>query len=155
MENRLQEIIKRWEEDNHAFADTCESLVRHFKERYNRFEGELRILQGALSSDEIMPQDQRESGFELTITDKIAIFVTSPIWIPISLNEKKLSSEWCVTCFFFLFFKFWTVQIAYRVSVTRLSIVHFWIFKRLSLILALSHPQVFNLHEKGMVSTIS
>ena len=85
VENRLQEIIKRWEEDNHAFADTCESLVRHFKERYNRFEGELRILQGALSSDEIMPQDQREAGFELTITDKIAIFVTSPIWIPISL----------------------------------------------------------------------
>ena len=82
---RLQEIIKRWEEDNHAFADTCESLVRHFKERYNRFEGKLRILQGALSSDEIIPQDQREAGFELTITDKIAIFVTSPIWIPISL----------------------------------------------------------------------
>ena len=85
MENRLQEVIKRWEEDNHAFADTCESLVRHFKERYNRFEGKLRILQGALSSDEIIPQDQREAGFKLTITDKIAIFVTNPIWIPISL----------------------------------------------------------------------
>ena len=85
VENRLQEIIKRWEEDNHAFADTCESLVRHFKERYNRFEGKLRILQGALSSDEIIPHDQREAGFKLTITDKIAIFVTNPIWIPISL----------------------------------------------------------------------
>ena len=82
---RLQEIIKRWEEDNHAFADTCESLVRHFKERYNRFEGKLYILQGALSSDEIIPRDQREEGFELTITEKIAIFFTSPIWIPISL----------------------------------------------------------------------
>ena len=85
MENRLQEIIKRWEEDNHVFTDTRESLVRHFKERCNFLEGELRILQEALLSDEIMPQDHSETGFGLTIKDKIAIFVTSPIWVPLSL----------------------------------------------------------------------
>ena len=83
--SRLQDIIEHWEEDNHVFADARESLLKRFQQQYNFVEGELRNLQGAVTSDEILPEQDHSGGEGFTMTEKVAIGVTSPIWVPLTL----------------------------------------------------------------------
>ena len=85
LNNRLREIIEHWEEDNQVFSDARQSLLRHFQQRYNFVEGQLRNLQGAVIDDDIdVPESNpAEEGF--TITAKVVIGVTSPIWVPLTL----------------------------------------------------------------------
>ncbi|XP_022796263.1 dual serine/threonine and tyrosine protein kinase-like [Stylophora pistillata] len=86
LERRLQNIIENWEEDNHVFANTRESLLEHFQKKYNFISGELRNLQSAVTSDEVMLESDapdEESFFSLG--EKVAIGVTSPLWVPLGL----------------------------------------------------------------------
>ncbi|PFX22049.1 Mitogen-activated protein kinase kinase kinase 7 [Stylophora pistillata] len=94
MQSRLQEIIEHWEEDNHVFACTRDSLVQHFRERYNFLEGELRNLQGAVVSDDLVTEVDHpvDAGLTFTTAEKVAIGITSPIWFPLSLVALVISA---------------------------------------------------------------
>jgi len=85
LENRLREIIEHWEEDRQVFSDTRKSLLQHFQQRYNFVERELQNLQDAVTNDDpdvpaIVPADEG-----LTTAEKVAIGVTSPLWVPLTL----------------------------------------------------------------------
>ena len=87
LNSRLREIIEHWEEDNHVFSNARQSLIQHFQQRYNFVEGQLRNLQGAVTDDDIdvpesVPADV-QGGF--SITEKVVIGVSSPIWVPLGL----------------------------------------------------------------------
>ena len=84
LSRRLREFIEHWEEDNKVFANTRASLMQHFQTRYNFVEGQLRILQNAITAEDIVLDDQLpETNFSLT--EKVIIGVTSPIWVPLGL----------------------------------------------------------------------
>ena len=84
LSRRLREFIEQWEEDNKVFANARASLVQHFQTRYNFVEGQLRNLQNAITADDIVLEEQR-SGTNLSVTGKVIIGVTSPIWVPLGL----------------------------------------------------------------------
>ena len=87
LQNRLGEIIQHWEEDNQVFSDARQSLLRHFQQRYNFVEGQLRNLQSAVTdnSDDVDAPESipRDQGF--TLAEKVVIGATSPIWVPLTL----------------------------------------------------------------------
>jgi len=85
LNNRLREIIEHWEEDNQVFSDARQSLLQHFQQKYNFVERQLRNLQGAVTDDDVdVPQSiPADEGF--TTAGKIALGVTSPIWVPLTL----------------------------------------------------------------------
>ena len=85
LRSRLKDTIEHWEEDNHVFANARESLIQHFQQRYNFLEGELRNLQSAVTSDEIVPESDPSAEIGFTMAAKVAIGVTSPIWVPLTL----------------------------------------------------------------------
>ena len=85
LQKRLREIIEHWEEDNHVFSDARESLVQHCQQRYNIVEGKLRNLQCAATNDDLDIPEPISPKEGLTTLEKIAIGVTSPIWVPVSL----------------------------------------------------------------------
>ena len=85
LNNRLRENIEHWEEENHVFSDARQSLLRHFQQKYHFVERQLQNLQAAVTDDavdvpESMPADE---GF--TLAGKVALGVTSPIWVPLTL----------------------------------------------------------------------
>ena len=84
LSRRLREFIEQWEEDNKVFANARASLVKHFQTRYNFVEGQLRNLQNAITADDIVLEDQLPET-NLSVTEKVIIGVTSPIWIPLGL----------------------------------------------------------------------
>ena len=81
---RLREFIEQWEEDNKVFANARASLVQHFQTRYNFVEGQLRNLQNAITADDIVLEEQLPET-NLSVTEKVIIGVTSPIWVPLGL----------------------------------------------------------------------
>ena len=92
LSRRLREVIEQWEEDNKVFTNARESLVQHFQQRYNLVEGQLKNLQGAVTSDNVdvtsdnvdVPHNAPlDLGF--TLGEKVIIGVTSPIWFPLGL----------------------------------------------------------------------
>ena len=86
LNNRLREIIEHWEEDNQVFSDARQSLLRHFQQRYNFVEGQLRNLQGAVIDDDTdVPESIPAANEGFTMTEKIVIGVSSPIWVPLTL----------------------------------------------------------------------
>ena len=86
LHNRLREIIEHWEEDKHVFSDARQSLIQHFQQRYNFVEGQLRILQGAVTDDNIdVPESVPADVQGFTVTEKVVIGVTSPVWVPLAL----------------------------------------------------------------------
>ena len=86
LNNRLREIIEHWEEDNQVFSNARQSLLRHFQQRYNFVEGQLRNLQAAVTDDGIdVPESAPADVQGLTLTEKVVIGVSSPIWVPLSL----------------------------------------------------------------------
>ena len=85
LQSRLQEFIEHWEEDNQVFADTRESLLQHFQERYNFVEGQLRNLQGAVTNDDLDVPEGNPLDEGISVAKKVLIGVTSPIWVPLTL----------------------------------------------------------------------
>ena len=86
LSRRLREFIEQWEEDNKVFANARASLVQHFQTRYNFVEGQLRNLQNAITADDIvLDLEDQLPETNLSVTEKVIIGVTSPIWIPLGL----------------------------------------------------------------------
>ena len=85
LKSRLRETIEHWEEDNQVFSDARESLLQHFQQRYNFVEGQLRSLQDAVTNDDLDVPEGNPPDSSLTTAEKVAIGVTSPIWVPLSL----------------------------------------------------------------------
>ena len=85
--NRLRDFIEQWEEDNKVFANARSSLVQHFQSRYNFVEGQLRNLQSAITADKKVASDNLTelSDSVFSLTEKVIIGVTSPIWVPLGL----------------------------------------------------------------------
>ncbi|KAL9963723.1 hypothetical protein ACROYT_G027257 [Oculina patagonica] len=80
---RLKEIIEQWEEDKQVFAGARQSLVQYFQQRFNVVEGQLQNLQEAATADDLNVPESDSSSF--TTGEKVAIGVTSPIWVPLTL----------------------------------------------------------------------
>ena len=85
LENRLRETIEHWEEDHQVFSDTRKSLLQHFQQRYNVVEGQLRNLQDAVTNDDLNVPERIPADEGLTTAEKVAIGVTSPLWVPLTL----------------------------------------------------------------------
>ena len=84
LSRRLREFIEQWEEDKKVFSNARASLVQHFQTRYNFVEGQLRNLQNAITADDIVLEDEPPET-DLSLTEKVIIGVTSPIWVPLGL----------------------------------------------------------------------
>lgn len=86
LRGRLHDILEHWEEDMHVFANARESLLQRFQHKYNVFEEELRNLQSAVTSDEVVPEgDAPEEESLFTLREKVVIGVTSPLWVPLGV----------------------------------------------------------------------
>lgn len=85
LNNRLREIIDNWEEDTQVFLNSRRSLLRHFQQRYNFVEGQLRNLQGAVTDDDVDISESIPADDSFTVAQKVFIGVTSPLWVPITL----------------------------------------------------------------------
>ena len=90
LSRRLRDIIEQWEEDNKVFSNVRESLLKHFQQRYNFVEEQLRNLQGVVIADNDIADNVGSHGASntdssLTVAQKVVVGVTSPIWIPFSL----------------------------------------------------------------------
>ena len=85
LSNRLQEILEHWEEDNQVFLNARESLVKHFRWRFEYVEEQLRNIQRAVTADNVdfSQNSPLDTGF--TTTKKVIIGATSPIWLPLGL----------------------------------------------------------------------
>ncbi|PFX22059.1 hypothetical protein AWC38_SpisGene13447 [Stylophora pistillata] len=81
LERRLRNIIENWEEGNHVFTNTRESILEYFQTKYNFISGELRNLQSAVTSDEVLLESVVLSKASLfTLMEKFANSVTTPLW---------------------------------------------------------------------------
>ena len=85
LSKRLREIIGQWEEDNQVFTSARESLVKHFQQQYQFVEGQLQILETAVTSDHVHVLQDVPLNEELTEAGKVIVGITSPIWIPLGL----------------------------------------------------------------------
>ena len=90
LSRRLRDIIEQWEEDNEVFSTVRESLLKHFQQRYNFVEEQLRNLQGVVIADNDIADNVGSHGASntdssLTVAQKVVVGVTSPVWIPLSL----------------------------------------------------------------------
>ncbi|XP_067035404.1 uncharacterized protein [Acropora muricata] len=86
LSRRLRDVIEHWEEDNKVFSKARESLLTHFKQRYNVVEEQLRNLYRVAFPD--IPGDggpvlDTDSG--VTVGQMIFDGVINVIWIPFSL----------------------------------------------------------------------
>lgn len=82
LDERMKEIVEHWEEDNKVIANTRESLLQHFEQKYCFVEGQLRNLQGAVTADDISLQESHPLDGSFTVALGA---VTSPIWVPLGL----------------------------------------------------------------------
>ena len=90
LSRRLRDIIEQWEEDNKVFSNARESLLKHFQQRYNFVEEQLRNLHSVVIADHDIADNVGGHGASntnssLTVAQKVVVGVTSPIWIPLSL----------------------------------------------------------------------
>ena len=85
LSRRLRDIIEQWEEDNKVFSTARESLLKHFQQRYNFVEEQLRNLQGVVIADNVASVEASNKDGSLSFAQKVVVGVTSPIWIPLSL----------------------------------------------------------------------
>ena len=85
LSRRLRDIIEQWEVDNKVFSNTRESLLKHFQQRYNFVEEQLRNLQGVVIPNNVGSHGASNIDSSLTVAQKFVVGVTSPIWIPLSL----------------------------------------------------------------------
>ncbi|KAL9963739.1 hypothetical protein ACROYT_G027273 [Oculina patagonica] len=88
---RMTEIVEHWEEDNQVIANTRESLLQHFQQRYSFVEGELRNLQGAVTADDPNLPNSVPFDVSFTTAQKVVLGVTSPIWVPLTLAALVVS----------------------------------------------------------------
>ena len=91
LSSRLREFIEHWEEYNKVFTNARASLVQYFQTRYNFVEGQLLNLQNAITADDNVLDDQL-SETNLSLTHKVVLGVTSPIWIPIAVVDFVISA---------------------------------------------------------------
>ena len=87
LSKRLREFIEEWEEDKQVFAGARASIVQHVQERYNFVEGQLRHLESAITVDitDVSEDQLQLSRANFSLTEKVVIGVTSPIWAPLGL----------------------------------------------------------------------
>ena len=86
LSKRLREFIQQWEEDNKVFANAYKSLVEHVQSLFNFFEGQLRILEIAITADlDSENLDELLEDQDMPLALKLFIGFTSPIWVPIGL----------------------------------------------------------------------
>ena len=64
MRNRLQDVIKEWEEETEKFAEARSAVVSYFLSKYNYLEGELRGLEMEVMHD---PIEEKEGGSILSL----------------------------------------------------------------------------------------
>ena len=92
LSRRLRDITEQWEEDNKVFSNARESLLKHFQQRYNFVEEQLRNLHSVVIADNVGDPAASYTDSGLTVAEKVVIGVTSRIWIPLSLVALVIGS---------------------------------------------------------------
>ena len=83
---RLQDVIAAWEEEHHVFADARTCLIQYFQQRFNFVEGQLRNLEtSVLAEDAASAVSGSLTTETFTVSERVIIGVTSPIWVPVGL----------------------------------------------------------------------
>ena len=85
LSRRLRNVIEQWEEDNKVFSNARESLLTHFRQRYDFVEEQLRILQGLAIDDNIGGPEVSDTDGDLPVAAMVLLGVGFPIWIPLCL----------------------------------------------------------------------
>lgn len=93
MRNRLQDVIKEWEEEKEKFAKARSSIVSYFLSKYSYLEGELRVLEIEIMPDPIEEKEGDSIGSRLltwydrswTTGEKIVVGLFMPIAVPTAL----------------------------------------------------------------------
>ena len=99
MRNRLQDVIKEWEEETEKFAEARSAMVSYFLSKYNYLEGELRGLEIEVMHDPIEEKEGGSIGSRLvtwsyrswTTGEKILAGLLSPVLVPTALAAALLS----------------------------------------------------------------
>lgn len=90
MRNRLQDVIKEWEEEEEKFSEARSSMVSYFLRKYNYLEGELRGLEIEVMQDPIEEEEESSIGKRLidfstrswTRGEKVTAAVLTPFVLP-------------------------------------------------------------------------
>ena len=90
LRRRLREKIREWEEKNHVFSSARASLIKKFQERFRYVEGQLRTLEGSVLAGDTwviltISTSGRSVPDDFSVSEKVMIGVTSPLWFPIGL----------------------------------------------------------------------
>ena len=90
LSRRLRDIIKQWEEDNKVFANARESLLKHFQQRYNFVEEQLRNLQSVVIAGNVGGHGASNTDSSLTVaqTVVVALVIGAPVLGIMALREK-------------------------------------------------------------------
>ena len=83
LNERLQEVIATWEEENHVVSDARTSLIQYFQDRFNLVKGQLQIL--VVAEDAASPSSDPLDPDNFSVAERVIIGVTSPIWVPVAL----------------------------------------------------------------------
>ncbi|XP_022805450.1 uncharacterized protein LOC111342617 [Stylophora pistillata] len=93
LQGRLREIIEHWEEEKQVFTDARDSLLQYFQEQYDFVEGQIQNLQESVTTDDPISVAKADPSAERFSTAAIiAIGVTSPIWVPLTLFALVIGS---------------------------------------------------------------
>ena len=90
---RLQDVIAAWEENNHVFSDARTSLFQYLQQRLNHAEGQPQNLESSdIDEDAASPSSDPLTSENLSLTEKVVIGATSPIWVPVGLAVLLVSA---------------------------------------------------------------
>ncbi len=83
---RHHDVIAAWEEEHHVFADACTSLIQYFQQRLNFVERQIQNLESSvLEENAASLASSSLDELSFTVTERVIIGVTSPIWVPVGL----------------------------------------------------------------------
>lgn len=89
MQNRLEDVIKEWEEEKEKFSEARSSMVSYFLHKYNYLEGELRVLEIEVMQDLAKEEEGGSIGDRLIDLSNMSLtytemFALAPVALPLA-----------------------------------------------------------------------
>ena len=89
MQNRLEDVIKEWEEEKEKFSEARSSMVSYFLDKYNYLEGELRVLEIEVMQDPANEEEGSSIGDRLIDLSNMSLsytemFALAPVALPLA-----------------------------------------------------------------------
>lgn len=99
MQNRLEDVIKEWEEENEKFSEARSSTVSYFLGKYNYLEGELRELEIEVLQDPIEEEEGGSTGnSSWTLGQVFAAAVLTPVFLPVAAISVVMTIPVVMVC---------------------------------------------------------